>query len=139
MMTLYRLLPILLVILPSIALAELEIDNAWIKNLPATVPVRAGYMDIYNPESREQSIVSMSSEYFAGVQIHQSIEEDGIMRMEHVPVLVIGPGVRLILEPGGFHLMMMQPQQPTEPGDEIEIRIRFDDGSEQNLMMTVRK
>jgi copper(I)-binding protein len=138
-MTMYRLLPLFFVLLPSIALAELEINNAWIKNLPATVPVRAGYMSLYNPDSREISILSITSEKFASVQIHQTIEEDGIMRMEHVPVLKIGPGARLILEPGGFHLMMMQPQQETEPGDEIEIWISFDDGSEQNLMMTVRK
>jgi hypothetical protein len=138
-MTMYRLLPLIFVLLPSIALAELEISNAWIKNLPATVPVRAGYMSLYNPDSREISILSLSSEKFASVQIHQTIEEDGIMRMEHVPVLVIAPGVRLNLEPGGFHLMMMQPQEPTEPGDRIEIRIEFDDGSELSLMMTVRK
>ncbi len=125
--------------LPAIALAELEINNAWIKNLPATVPLRAGYMSIYNPGSQNISILSISSDKFASVQVHQTIEQDGIMRMEQVPALLIGPGTRLDLEPGGIHLMMMQPLQPTLPGDRIEIRIKLDDGSEQNLIMTVKK
>jgi copper(I)-binding protein len=35
--------------------------------------------------------------------------------------------------------MMMRPVEPTRPGDEIEIFIMLDDGSEQKLEMQVRK
>ena len=130
------LLPLLL--LPSIVWAELQISEAWIKNLPPPVPVRAGYMTIHNPQTAALTIESLHSDAFASIEIHQTIEQDGMMHMEQIPMLTIEPGSIVQLSPGGLHLMMMQPVEPTKPGDRVEIIIRLDDGSEQTLTMTVK-
>jgi len=132
-----RLALILLLIFSPIALAELDVRDPWIKNLPPSVPVRAGYMTIHNPQSEAVSIVSLRSDAFASVEIHQTIEQDGMMRMEQVPSLKIEPNSSLQLAPGGLHLMMMNPSEPTRPGDLLEIVIVLDDGSEQRVDMQV--
>ena len=134
-----RLLLILSVIFPLTAFAELEIREAWIKNLPPSTPVRAGYMNIHNPDQVAVSVVAFRSEAFASVEIHKTSEQDGMMRMDPVPSLKIEAGSSVQLAPGGLHLMMMNPQQPTQPGDIIEIFILLDDGSEQALDMPVKK
>ena len=134
-----RLLLILALLLPGSAFAELEIVDAWIKNLPPSVPVRAGYMTIHNPGETAVSILSVRSDAFASVDIHQSMMQDGMMHMEPVESLSIAPGESVQLAPGGYHLMMMQPLQATRPGQEIEIVLQFADGSEQRLTMTVIK
>ena len=61
------------------------------------------------------------------------------MRMEQVSSLQVNPGETVQLEPGGLHLMMMQPAEPTRPGEVHRIEIEFDDGSRQSLQLTVRK
>jgi len=132
-----RLALILLLIFSPIALAELDVRDPWIKNLPPSVPVRAGYMTIHNPQSEAVSIVSLRSDAFASVEIHQTIEQDGMMRMEQVPSLKIEPNSSVQLAPGGLHLMMMNPSEPTRPGDLLEIVIVLDDGSEQRVDMQV--
>ena len=134
-----RLPLILLLIFSPIALAELEIRDPWIKNLPPLVPVRAGYMTIHNPQSKAVSIVSLRSDAFASIEIHQTIEQDGMMRMEPVPNLRIEANTGVQLAPGGLHLMMMNPSEPTQPGDQLEIVIVLDDGSEQRVEMRVIK
>jgi copper(I)-binding protein len=134
-----RLLLILLLIFPGSALAELDIRSAWIKNLPSTIPVRAGYMTIHNTGTHALSIIAISSDAFASVEIHQTIEHGGMMRMEAVPTLIIEPDSTVQLAPGGLHLMMMNPTEPTEPGDVLKIIIELDDGSTQSLNMTVKK
>ena len=131
------LLPLL--VFPGLAFAELEISNPWIKNLPPSVPVRAGYMTLHNPQSKTVSIVSLSSDAFGSIEIHQTIAQDGMMRMEQVPALKIEPDSTVQLAPGGLHLMMMNPIEPTRIGDTIEILILIDDGSEQKLEMRVKK
>ena len=68
-----RLLLILLLIFPGAAFAGLDIDDAWIKNLPPAVPVRAGYMTIRNAQANAISIVAIRSDAFASVEIHQTI------------------------------------------------------------------
>lgn len=135
----YRLLLILLLILPGSAFAELDISDAWIKNLPPMIPVRAGYMTIHNAKTHTISIVAIRSDSFASVEIHQTITRDGMMRMEPVPTLTIAPDSSVQLAPGGLHLMMMNPIEPTKPGDALMIVIELDDGSTQNLKMMVKK
>ena len=132
-----RLALILLLMFSPIASAELDVRDPWIKNLPASVPVRAGYMTIHNPQSKAVSIVSLRSDAFASVEIHQTIEQDGMMRMEQVRSLNIESNSSVQLAPGGLHLMMMNPSEPTQPGDLLEIVIVLDDGSEQRVEMQV--
>ena len=136
-MIMSRLALILLLIFSPIALAELDIRDPWIKNLPPSVPVRAGYMTIHNPQTKTVSIVSLRSDAFASVEIHQTIEQDGMMRMEQVRSLNIESNSSVQLAPGGLHLMMMNPSEPTQPGDLLEIVIVLDDGSEQRVEMQV--
>jgi len=134
-----RLLLLLLLIVPGSAIAELDIHNAWIKNLPPAVPVRAGYMTIRNAQASTVSIIAIRSDAFASVEIHRTIAADGMMRMEPVPTLAIEPDSTVQLAPGGLHLMMMNPAEPTKPGDVLQIVIELGDGSTQSLNMTVKK
>ncbi len=134
-----RFFLLLVLLLPATGFAQLEFSDAWIKNLPAAVPVRAGYLTIHNPRSRAVSIVALHSEAFASVEIHQTRMQDGMMRMDPVPNMTIAPGATVHLAPGGLHLMLMQPAQPTRPGEVRRITIEFDDGSMQTLELTVRK
>ena len=140
-MTLRRLFSILLLILPSLAQADLEFSNAWIRDLPATVPVRAGYMSIENTGDHKRYIISFQSDAFEKIEIHQTIEEDGLMRMQQLDYLLISAGKKLELQPGGIHLMLINPLREIKPGDEINIWVSFEyDYTEtKKLTMTVRK
>ena len=73
-----RLLLVLLLVLPGSVFAELDISNAWIKNLPPTVPVRAGYMTLHNAQVDAVSIIAIRSDAFASINIHQTIDQDGV-------------------------------------------------------------
>ena len=134
-----RLMLVLALLLPLNAFAELDITEARIKNLPPSVPVRAGYLSIQNSSVSSVSVVAIHSEAFASVEIHRGVMKDGMMSMEAVDRLTIDPGASLQLAPGGLHLMMMHPVEATRPGDDIEIFLQLDDGSEQRLMMKVIK
>ena len=125
--------------LPALARAELEIGDAWIKHLPPAVPVRAGYMVIRNPGSAARRIVGADSDSFGSVEIHRSLMQDGMMRMEQQQELVIEAGATLRLEPGGLHLMLMAPSQPTTPGETRRLRLRLGDGSTLAIEMEVRE
>ncbi len=130
---------ILLIIFPLTTLADLEISKAWIKNLPSTIPVRAGYMTIFNPGNNAIRIMSVASNVFKIIEVHQTFIKDGLMRMEQVSDLTIEPSSRLSLEPGGMHLMMMSPIEPVKLGDNIRVTFELDDGSQQSQIFTVKK
>lgn len=119
--------------------AKLQITEAWIKNLPMVVPMRAGYMNIVNDQAGTIKIEWLKSEAFARIEIHRSVEEDGMMSMHPVSVLAISSGETVRLAPGGFHLMMMNPLKKLAPGEYCVVTIGYDDQSTQNIEMIVRK
>ena len=127
------------ILLPAICRAELDISDAWIKNLPPSVPVRAAYMTLHNPSTTAQRIVGLHSESFAGVEIHQTVMQDGMMRMQQLSNLQVKAGETVQLEPGGLHLMLIQPAEPTRPGEMHRIEIEYEDGSRQGLQLMVKK
>ncbi len=118
---------------------NLQITDAWIKNLPMAVPVRAGYMHIFNNQSLEITIVSLESKSFESIEIHQSLEIDGMMSMRPVDTLPIPAGGSLELAPGGFHLMMMNPLEQLIPGKKITVTLHYQDKKTQTIEMEVRK
>ena len=137
MRILIRIAILALFSLPAAA-AELRVDEAWIKHLPPTVPVRAGYLTLFNPSSREIRIVAARSADFGAVEFHRSIMRDGMMTMEQLKQLEVGAGAGLRLEPGGLHLMLMQPVEPGKPGETRAITLEYDDGSVQELVFEIR-
>ncbi len=124
---------------PAAAAAEIEIHDAWIKQLPPTVPMRAGYLTLHNSGPSAMELTGASSEAFQRIEIHRSYEQDGMMRMDRVDSIELPACSEFRLEPGGYHLMMMMPVEPTEPGDRVDLVLEFGDGSRQKLQMTVKK
>lgn len=134
-----RLLPIVMLLIPMLVRAELQVSDAWIKHLPAAVPVRAGYLTLYNPGSRPVVIDSVYSDAFSSIEVHETVEQDGMMQMQRVPKLTVEANSSVQLSPGGLHLMMMGPVTASAPGDLVTITLEFVDGTEQSLGMTVKE
>ncbi len=130
---------LLALLLPAGASAQLDAEQAWIRNLPPAVPVRAGYVVITNPTSQPITIVAAASPAFARVEFHRSVERDGKMQMLAVDSVTIEPGARLAFEPGGLHLMLIEPRSTLKPGDLVELELRLDNGHVLQLEMAVQR
>ncbi len=86
-------------------------ENAWVRAIPPGSMMTAGFGKLINNGPEEIEITGYSSPQFASVSLHRSVLEDGVSRMEEVPMLSIGAGSEVELAPGGFHLMLMRPLQ----------------------------
>jgi hypothetical protein len=69
----------------------------------------AAYLTLVNGQDEALTITRVTSPQFAAVELHESVEEDGVARMRALPALEIGPGETMRLAPGGKHLMLMRP------------------------------
>ena len=119
--------------------AELITSNGWIQNLPETIPVRAGYIDLHNASAKTITITGLSSPGFERIEIHQSLVQDGLQKMSKLAELVIPAGARIRLKPGSLHMMMINPISPVKTGGQISVELSYADGSHQTTTMTVKK
>jgi copper(I)-binding protein len=105
-----------------------KVEGAWIRMPPAGLPMMAGYARIANPCKGPLAIVAAHSDAFADTSLHETRIEGGMSRMRATPALRLAPGGSAVLEPGGFHLMLMNPVKPLHAGDRIAIEFTLEDG-----------
>jgi hypothetical protein len=130
---------VLLLIPPILNAAPLAFENARIPEAPPGAQTMAAYMKIVNNDDRERIISSISSQEFGKVEMHESIIEEGIARMQAVNSLKIAAHSSLELAPGGIHLMLLEPEKDFMHGELIVLHLNEIDGTEHTLIVTVKK
>ncbi|TVQ36049.1 MAG: copper chaperone PCu(A)C [Wenzhouxiangella sp.] len=136
--TLIALLLVLTVV--ATALAEenqLQFENVWTPEAPPG-RMMAGFMEIHNPGNTSVAIVDARADGFGYVELHNTTMDDGVMRMRRIDSLDIAPGQTLVLEPGGLHVMLIEPIQQFTAGDRISLVLIDSDGREYSAPSEVR-
>lgn len=105
----------------------LELQQGWVRALPPGKGMTAAYGELHNKSKDTIWLVAYDSEAFSYVSLHKTMIVDGVSRMREQTNVQIEPGEVLKLEPGGLHLMLMNPAFEIRPGDEIEIVISSDE------------
>ena len=114
------------------------VRDAWIREPPPRSPA-AGYLVIENRGGEPVALVAVATEAAERAEIHVMEHKDDRMTMRRVEELQIPTGEEVALKPGGTHLMLMELRQPLRDGDEVELVLRFGDGTERRVQMPVQK
>lgn len=112
--------------------------DGWVRLLPVAMPMTAGFGHIDNSCSTPVTIVGASSPAFEDVSLHETRVVDGVSRMRAVPELVVPADGSMTLEPGGLHLMLMQPRAALQAGSTIEIEFELKGGGTLRGELVVR-
>lgn len=72
-------------------------------------PMRAGYLVLTNNTDATITIDRVTSPQFGMVEMHESLLENGIAKMQALPALAVPPFDTVRFEKGGKHLMLMRP------------------------------
>jgi copper(I)-binding protein len=86
------------------------------------------YMTLIN-QSREPIVLQkFSSPQFASIEIHETVIEDGVARMQQRDSITVEANSSAEFVAGGKHLMLIEPLAGLIPGKPITIEIHYDDG-----------
>ena len=107
----------------------IEVQQAWIREAPPTSRVLAGYMTIINTGDSPAEITGISSPDFARAELHHTRVEDGVASMAPVDSIPVPAGGRVLLEPGGMHLMLFDPGRLLKLGDGVRLEVKLSDGA----------
>lgn len=118
---------------------ELELENAWIRAMPPTQRMTAGYLDIRNTGDVAVEITGARTEIAKQAEIHTSLEVDGYVSMQQLDQVTVKPGETLSFAPGGMHLMLMGMEKMPSPGTDADICLLLSSGAEVCATATVRK
>lgn len=116
-----------------------SISDAWVREAPPIQRILAGYMQIRNDTDTPRKITAVNSAIFGSVEIHKTVIKDGMARMEAQHALVIPAMGTTVLEPGGVHLMLIDPQKPLQAGDKVTLELQIAPDETQTIIAEVRR
>lgn len=117
--------------------AMLRVENAWIRKLPPPLP-NGGYAVLRNVGEQPVYLVGVASELYGHVMLHRSDDSKGVSTMRQVERLRIPAHGEVVLQPGGYHLMLMHPQAEIAVGQQVTLQLQFGDGSTLDVAFEVR-
>ncbi|MBP7999719.1 MAG: copper chaperone PCu(A)C [Chloroflexi bacterium] len=106
--------------------AGITVDSAWMRPAAATGATGAAYLVIHNEGNTDDQLLGATSAAAAAVEIHATLEMEGMMHMAPAEGGVIIPaGGTTTLEPGGTHIMFIGLTRALNPGDMVEMILTF--------------
>jgi copper(I)-binding protein len=121
---------LLLAFVASPALAQVSIDQPWMRSTPPGAKVAGGYMTVTNKGSAPDRLVGAASPVADRVELHVHLDEGGMMKMKQVPGFDIPAGGKFVLKPGGAHLMFLDIKRPIKQGERIPVTLKFEKAGE---------
>lgn len=112
--------------------ANISVTDAWAR---ATMPgqkVSGAYMQI--KADADARLLSVSSPAIPRVEVHEMKMDGDVMRMREVKEISLPKGKTVSLEPGGFHLMLMNLKQPIAAGETIPLTLVVESGGKRQTI-----
>ncbi|MBX9909126.1 MAG: copper chaperone PCu(A)C [Beijerinckiaceae bacterium] len=108
-------------------LGALKIGHPWSRATPAGAKVGGGYLSIENAGAEADRLVSVSAPVAGRVEVHEMAVTNGVMTMRPLDAgIVVPPGGKVELKPGGFHIMFMDLKQPLKQDERLKGTLTFE-------------
>jgi copper(I)-binding protein len=128
------------------------VEGAWARTSPAMTTAGAVYMQITASEADRLVGASVPASVAAVTEIHETVmaggdmggETDttggmgGEMTMQPVGALDLPAGETVSLQPGGYHIMLLDLAEPLETGRTFEVTLVFENAGERAVEVEVR-
>jgi len=124
--------------LPAFA-ADLGVVDAYVRMVPTGTPTTGAFMTIKNSGSTDRKLVKADSPAAKTVELHNHINDNGVMKMRQVKEIAVKAGGQAELKPGSYHVMLIDLKAPLKEGETVPLTLTFDDGSSQTIDAPVKK
>ena len=117
----------------------LEFHEPWVRATTPSGENSAGYLEIHNATGSADRLIGASADIARSVEVHEHEMDGGVMRMRHLADgLALPAGEQVVLEPRGYHLMLIGLNEQLVEGEAISIALEFEQAGEVELEFEVR-
>lgn len=111
-------------------------EHAWARATTASQKSGGIFVSLMDM-GPDDALVGASSPIADMLQVHQTVEEAGVMKMLPVPSLPLPSGSTVELKPGSYHVMAMGLKQQLKPGDTFPVTLTFVHAAPMTVTVTV--
>ncbi|GAV21315.1 periplasmic copper chaperone A [Mariprofundus micogutta] len=101
------ILTALMLLLPSLAAAEITVEKAWVRMPPPVADTAAGYMVMRNSGDQDVEIKGITTDAAKQPEFHSTSEHNGMVHMMKMDKVIVPAHGELHFGTGGNHLMLI--------------------------------
>lgn len=114
-----------------------------IRDLRAFAPLpgsntSVAYLTIVNNTERELRFTGIESPDFARTELHESVLENGVMRMRALNGLTVSAHASVVLREGGKHIMLLDPHDALQLEQTVTLVLKASGGAETVLRTSLK-
>jgi copper(I)-binding protein len=117
---------------------QIEINNAWARATPGASSIGAAYLQLANTGDAPDRLMSVASFVARAVELHATIQDGDIMRMQKIDTVEIAPGAAVDFKPNGMHIMLIDLKGPLRQGNSFPLTLTFADSGATTVEVTVQ-
>lgn len=115
----------------------ITVISPWARATPGGVKVGGAYLELRAAPGKGDRLIAAKSPAAGSVEIHTHALEGGVARMRRVDAIEIAGGKSVMLQPGGYHIMLIDLKQPLREGDRLKLILVFETAGEIEVDATV--
>ena len=123
---------------PGTSTSGITVTDAWARTSATIDGAGAAYMILHNGSGEADKLIGAASTAAATVEMHESMEMDGMMSMSPVDSIEVPAGGQAELAPGGLHIMLIGLTQELKAGDKITLTLTFEKAGQVEVTAEVR-
>lgn len=104
-------------------------------------PAKVGgvFLTLQNGGKADDRLLKAASPAAASVELHTHVKDGDAMRMRPVEDIPVPAGGQTMLEPGGYHIMLIGLKQPLKEGGQIPLTLTFEKAGDISIEVPVVK
>ena len=118
------------------ASAQVTVTDPWVRGTVTGQKATGAFMQLKSPA--DTTLVAAASPVAKIVEIHEMKMEGGMMKMNAVDRLALPAGKAVDLEPGGYHVMLMDLVKPLKDGDTVPLQLTVEDKAGKKQTVEVK-
>lgn len=120
-------------------LADLEVKNLRANPTFGKSRNSAAYFDITNNGVEDDYLLSANCELANKTEMHQTIENNGILKMVPVDRIAIPQNLTISFKPKSLHIMLLNLKQPLIAGEKIRLMLEFANAGKKEFIVEIKK
>jgi copper(I)-binding protein len=123
----------------SASSGQLAVADAWARPSTGMGMASAAYLTITNGTSQDDALLKVATTAAANPEIHETMAGDsGMMGMQPVDKVPVPAGRTVKLEPGSYHIMLINLTRELKIGDTVTLTLTFEKAGDITVTAEVR-
>jgi copper(I)-binding protein len=122
---------------PGLAAGGVTVHEAWARASPGAATTGAAYVTLVGADQPD-GLVGASTPIAGTAEVHETTNDNGVMKMRPVAVVPIPPHQTVTFSPGGYHIMLMGLKHKLVAGESFPLTLTFTHAASLTVDVQVR-